>query len=308
MAMGSLAGPVTRDYLERQVPASPERDLMLAFAYQQSGQLDQAEHFYRSLPEFAESWNNLGVILRAKGNEPEAKQAFEKALQLHPGLGEATVNLGQTPRGLWAEQFAQYFPGRPMLAPPEPQRVSVALFGSSFQRICLRGLAGPLADWNSFGTVFFVSGTGSEDAPAADIFTALVLAVFVLAFVLLFIPSRPVTEAPPRAFLIAEVLFPGLAKAWRFLGGWVFVAWVYLLFQTFLMIKVGTPYILTSIAEPGLTRTYNVPAGDAAALSHYLSPGRTWTYLAPLALFLLNLGLVAFSRRKTHQADSSARR
>lgn len=306
LAMGSFAGPVARDYLDHQVPASPERDLTLAFAQQQDGQPDKAERLYRSLPGFAESWNNLGVILRGKGDERGAKQAFEKALQLNPELGEAMVNLGQTPRGFWAEQYARYFPGRPMLAPPEPQRVSHALFGGSYGRICLRGLAGPLADWNSFGGVFFVSGMGSANAPAADIFTGLVLAVFVLAFALLFIPSRPVTEAPPRAFAILEVLFPGLARAWSFLGGLVIVAWCYLLFQLFLMIKVGTPYILTSIAEPGLTRTYNVPAGHLESSAHLFRPGWTWTYLAPLALFVLNLGLIEFSRRKVGQAESGA--
>ena len=308
MAIGSLAGPVAKDYLERQVPATPERDLMLAFANQQGGRIDQAERLYRSLPEFAESWNNLGVILRAKGNEPEAKQAFERALQIDPGLGEASLNLGQTPRGLWAEQYARAFPGRAMLAPPKPQRVSTALFGSSFRRICLRGLAGPFADWKSLGAMFQVSGTGSADAPAGDFFQALVLVVFILAVVILFIPCQAVTEGPPRAFVVAEVLFPGLAGAWGFLGGWVLAAWVYFLQQLFLIIRIGTPYLLTSIAQPGLTKTYNVPAGLSENLLQLFNPGWFWIYAAPLLLFLVNMGLVALSRRNATPAVPNARR
>lgn len=305
LAMGSLAGPVPQDYLEHQVPPTPERNLLLAFAHHQSGRLEQAEGLYRSLPDFAESWNNLGAILSGKGNQQEAKQAYEKALQLDSGLGEAAVNLGQPPRGYWAEQFAHYFPGRSMLAPPSPQRVSAALLGSSLRQIIVRGLGGPLADWKSFGTVFFLSGTGSEDAPAAHLLPALALLFLVLAIALLFVPSRAVTQPPPRGFAFAQILFPGLAGGWSFLGGWVFVAWVYFLIQLFLILKIGTPYILTSIAQPGLARTYNVPAGQSEPLFQFLNPGWTWIYLAPVVLFLVNLGLVAISRRSAHGRDSS---
>ena len=271
LAMGSLAGPVSQDYLEHKVPSAPERNLLLAVAHHQSGRLEQAEVLYRSLPGFGESWNNLGVILRRNGKEQEAKQAFEKALQLDPALGEAAVNLGQPPRGFWVEQYARYFPGRPMIAPPKPESVSTALLGASFRRIVLRGLAGPLADWKSFGTVFFITGTGSEDAAAAHLFPALAVAIFILAIALLLLPSRPVTKAPPRVFAIAEVVFPGLARAWSLLGGWVLVAWIYFLLQLFLVVKIGTPYILTSIAEPGLSRTYNVPAGQFEPFSQALT-------------------------------------
>ena len=62
--MGSLAGPVTVWHLENRLSPTPERDLLLATAYQQDGANDKAERLYRNLPDFAESWNNLGVLLR----------------------------------------------------------------------------------------------------------------------------------------------------------------------------------------------------------------------------------------------------
>ena len=306
MTIGSLAGPVPTWYIENQVPASPQRNLLLAYAHQQNGQLDQAERLYHAAPEFAESWNNLGLILRTRGKEPEAKQAFEKALQLNPKLGEAALNLGQPPRGTWVEQYARHFPGRPMLAPPAPKHVSAALIGGSFEQICLRGLAGPFADWEAFGTVFFLSSTGSPDAPAADIFASLVLAVSVLAVILLFVPRRHATEAPSRAFVYPEVLFPGIAKAWGFWGGWVLVAWTFFIVQILLIAKVGTPYILTAIAEPKLSRTYNVPPGNDISFIQLYNPSWAWVYLAPLILFIVNLALVIRARRGSGQATSSA--
>lgn len=305
LTMGSLAGQVPAWYLESRVPASPQRDLMIAFAHQQNGQLDQAERLYRSLPDFAESWNNLGLILRSKGKEPEAKQAFEKGLQLDPALGEAALNLGRPPQGIWVEQYARYFPGRPMLAPPKPERISASLLGGSFSKICLRGLAGPFADWEAFGTVLFISGSGSEDALAADIFVTLVLAVSVLAVALLFMPRKAVTEAPPRGFVIPEVLFPGLTRAWGFLGGWALVAWSFFLLQGFLVVKIGTPYILTAIAQPNVTRIYNLPPG-ADVSSNLFNPPWTWTFFAPLALFVINFILVMMARRAGRTVSSQS--
>ena len=102
--MGSLAGPVTVWHLENRLSPTPERDLLLATAYQQDGANDKAERLYRTLPDFAESWNNLGVLLRSARKEQQAQQAFEKALELDPGMAEAGLNLGRPPQGIWAEQ------------------------------------------------------------------------------------------------------------------------------------------------------------------------------------------------------------
>ncbi len=138
--MGSLSGPVTTWYLENRMPKTPDRDLLLAIAYQQGGESDNAGRLYRDLPQFAESWNNLGVILKNAGKVTEARQAFEKALQLDPALAEAALNLGQPPRSFWTEEHQKYFPGRPMLAPPRRERMVNAFLGGSPYQIYLRAL------------------------------------------------------------------------------------------------------------------------------------------------------------------------
>ena len=142
---GSFAGPVTINKFQRDLPETPERDLMLAFAYQQDGQLDGAEFLYRHTPQFAESWNNLGVILKQKGNDQEAKTAFEKALQLNPKLHEAALNLGQPPSDFWTEQHEKYLPGKPMLTPPSGPHITIAYMGGSLAQVLLRALAGPFS-------------------------------------------------------------------------------------------------------------------------------------------------------------------
>ncbi len=143
---GSLRGPASTSFFE-SFPQTPERDLLLAFAYQQNGENDKAERLYRSLPRFAESWNNLGVLLKEAGKDREARQAFEQALQLDLNLAEGALNLDQPPHTLWTELHQKYLSGRPMLAPPGPERIRHAYLGGSWREIFLRALAGPVLLW-----------------------------------------------------------------------------------------------------------------------------------------------------------------
>jgi tetratricopeptide (TPR) repeat protein len=299
LAMGSLNGPVSRDYLERTVPASPERDLLLAYSNQQAGRLGDAEKLYRALPQFAESWNNLGVLLRGKGNEAEAKQAFEKALQVNPNLGEAALNLGRPVTEYWAEQYGRLLPGRAMLAAPAPQQVSTALFGSTLQAVCVRGLAGPLNTGPNMGAFFMLTGEGPGGTPFGELYQVLILVLFILALGLLFVPSVPVTEPPPSYFFVAEIILPGLAKRWGVLGGVVLVAWTYFVMQGALIRSVGSPFLISAIAQPSLDRSYGVPAGSMGDLMQLFGPGHFWVYYAPLAIFLVNLGLTWPRCKKT---------
>lgn len=142
---GSYAGPANIAALESRLRGSPERDLMVALAYQQDGQRDKAAGLYRALPEFPESWNNLGVILKEAGKDDEARAAFEKALQLDPSFAEAALNLGRPPSNYWTEIHQKYVPDRPMLSPPRGKRQERALLGGSPARLYLRALAGPFA-------------------------------------------------------------------------------------------------------------------------------------------------------------------
>lgn len=150
-AAGSLGGPATIAMFSRGLPASHQRDLMLAIAYQQDGQLDKAEALYRKLPQFAESWNNLGVILKQMGKNEEAKAAFEKALSMDPKMAEAALNLGHPPSDFWTEQHQKYLPGQPMLAPPSQAHAQSAFIGGSMATVFLRALAGPMSTGDLFG-------------------------------------------------------------------------------------------------------------------------------------------------------------
>ena len=139
-SMGNFGSPATVSWLERRRVWSPEWDLLLAIAYQQGGQKQRAEQLYRGLPQFAESWNNLGVILKEAGKEQEARQAFEQALQRDPGLAEAALNLGRPPQSLWTEHHQKYLPDRPMIAPPSQERIRNAMLGGPPLRVYVRAL------------------------------------------------------------------------------------------------------------------------------------------------------------------------
>lgn len=71
--MGSFAGPVTSRYLEGRLPvdlplpATPERNLLLAMAYQHNGENEKAERLYRQLPNFAESGITWGSFCATPG-------------------------------------------------------------------------------------------------------------------------------------------------------------------------------------------------------------------------------------------------
>ena len=106
---GTFAGAATIAHFEG-LPKTAERDLLLAMAYQRDGQLEKAEALYRQLPQFPESWNNLGALLKDSGKQQEAQQAFERALQLDPNIAEAKLNLGNPPSDMWTESHKRYLP------------------------------------------------------------------------------------------------------------------------------------------------------------------------------------------------------
>ncbi len=312
MGMGVLNGPASIWFIENRLPKTPERDLILATAYQQDGAAGRAERLYRSLPQFGESWNNLGVLLKDAGKNEEAKQAFEKALEIDPEVAEAALNLGQPPQGFWAEQYARYFPGRPMLAPPRAERFSVAFFGGSVGSVFLRGLAGPFAGKSPRELFRMMMHLESSDVAEALLLPGSFLAapavfvvVLLLAAALFFVPYRPVTQPPSTIFGALRTLFPGLCSAWSAAGGLVLVAWIFLGLQALLMHWIGTPYLLTSLSLVSPARAYGLPPGDPSAVFRLINPGWVWVYLPPLILFAVNLALVLGSKRSA--AAPSAR-
>lgn len=289
---GSLAGPVTTRFLQDHLPQTPARDFLLALAYQQSGDKATAERLYRGLPDFAESWNNLGVLLKEAGKEQEARQAFEEALRRDPGLAEAALNLGRPPQTIWTEQHQKYLPGRPMIAPPQGDIGFRAFFGGAPRQIYLRALAGPFG-----GSLEPLLGPGSgADAPKAV--RILLIAALALALAVVFlIPARDVTQPPGRMQPLWETLFPGVSPAWRFFQGVALAVWTLFVLQAALMLSKGSPQIVTAIALPNLQRAYGLAKADLGAVLSLINPSWIWLYLAPAVLFGVNLFLLWRARR-----------
>ena len=123
MRAGSLFSANSIESLESGVPGNPERDLLLAIAYQRDGQSERAAKLYQSLPQFAESWNNLGVLLKDSGKTEESRRAFEEALQQRADFPEAEWNLGKPARGDWVKLHEQYVPDKPMMTVPSRGQV-----------------------------------------------------------------------------------------------------------------------------------------------------------------------------------------
>ena len=62
------------------------------------GKLDEAVACYRRAlelkPDYAEAYNNLGIVLKEQGKLDEAIACFRRALELKPDYAEAHSNLG----------------------------------------------------------------------------------------------------------------------------------------------------------------------------------------------------------------------
>ncbi len=296
LGLGSFAGPVNLWYLENKLPALPERDLLLAMAHQHSGDAAKAEQIYRRVPQFAEGWNNLGVILKNAGKQEEARQAFEQALRIDPAMAEAALNLGRAPSDEWTRLYQESVPGRPMMATPRRPQLIRAFLGSSRSRAWVQALAGPFAVPDAAGLITLVSDGGSVSSIVAS---RILLALLVLSLaLLLLVPMRDVSQPPGARHWIWEVIAPGTSPAWSVLGGLVLLAWCYFLVQGLLTWRFGSPYLMSMIALPNLSRSYLVQGAFTVA-HQAIIPGWQWLYLAPAVLFLVNLVVVRRSRRAT---------
>ncbi len=296
-AGGSFAGPVTIDHFENHLLPSPARDLLSAVAYQQDGRLEKAEQLYRHLPHFAESWNNLGVILKNQGKDQEAQADFERALALNPKLAEAALNLGRPAADFWTEQHQKFLPGQPMIAPPRGPQFEAAMLGASGMAVYLKALNGPFGSRSVFGFLGDLFGWNAADllpGPTGPAVIGLALLLFAIALLFL-LPSREVSLPPERHIWLWESVLPGTSPSWRWAAGFVLACWLFLLIQLLLTLKAGTPHVIMAIAMPNLRYAYGVPAPEN--ILQFPNPSWVWIYLAPAVLFISNLALVLRARR-----------
>lgn len=309
--LGKFSSPATLANFQSLSP-TPERDLLLAVGYQQAGQTDAAERLYRNLTQFPQTWNNLGVLLKERGKEPEARRAFERALAADPALAEAALNLGRAPHGFWTEIHQKYLPGRAMLAVPTERQYHAAFLAATPGRVIRDALGGPfsglwerrLAGSTAGGSALFGYEIVPATAKVRGLALFLITVLLFAAAVLLILPRREVSEPPGRRQYVWEIAFPGTAPAWGLASALVLVAWCYLLLQAALaawsyvssVTRFYNPISYIQVVMPNLPLAYALPDSGYEQVYRLLTPGWAWLYLAPALLFAANAVAVLWSR------------
>jgi hypothetical protein len=310
--LGHYQSPLAIKFFSEHGADTPERDACLALAYQQNGNLAEAERLYRNLPQFAMSWNNLGVLLKQQNKDSEASATFEKALQLDPNLHEAELNLHGKSSDMWTQYHQQFLPGTPMLAIPDKQMSSFAMSEFSGWNK-LRILLGPLATTHAINDLAQMFHDFDKALPILLPRQAVLLALLQMAFawiVLLAVPHYEVTQAPGKGFAIAQYLFPGMALSNPWIATPVFYLWSYLTVQLVMLKTIGSPYFMNFFGMPSL-RGYELIGVDDALLQSagliqghagdwntMLNPSWEMAYMLPAVLFLVHV-IYLWRKRKS---------
>lgn len=286
---GALAGVANENFL-RRLPESPERELLRAIALQQSGRSGEVESAYRALPQFPESWNNLGVLLAGRGDQAGAQAAFARA----GDLPEARFNRSSEISDEWTRLYSNLQPGKKMSAPPSPAEWSDAMAGPfGWERMLL----GPLV-WlakDSAINQVFSRYSFERGAMRADLVLSMGLLLF--AVVLNLLPHRRAVKVPPTGNRWLELLFPGTSPRWSGIGPALLVAWCFLLLQMFARMIFGIPYFLTAEWTPFFGATWiGLPVAGLPSPYSYLRPPAMWMYGAPAAMFVVNAAVVRWRR------------
>jgi cytochrome c-type biogenesis protein CcmH/NrfG len=285
MSFGNLAGPTEQWFFQNRLPSTPERNFLLALSDQQGGDNETAARLYQQASEYAESWNNLGVIRRIQGKDAEASEAFRHAVRMDPTLAEAGFNLGRPASDYWTRVHQQYVPNFPMIAAPPKRLVMNAFLGGPLSQRLRSAWKNALQPWH-----FDLSSMKviNEPSKANSVIVVLLKLGFCLLILLFLLPRLPVQQSSGIGGNILGVLFPGTSRKWGYVSGLALVAWMYFLVQL-VFLRHGSPYLITFIATINLVRAYGAPDVPITSL---INPGWLWLYVAPAALFLLNVLVV----------------
>lgn len=93
----------------QQNPGHEQVLFLAAFAYQQSGQIDEAERLYRRVievnPALPEPRNNLAMIYLDRGDYDRASELLIEAINTHPSYATAYENLSRIYKGIASEAY-----------------------------------------------------------------------------------------------------------------------------------------------------------------------------------------------------------
>jgi Flp pilus assembly protein TadD len=176
--------------MKEKAQTSPSKD-------KESVEVEAMRKLVAMSPEDSDSWNQLGKSLYQSGQHAEAIKAFQRALEIKPGVGEVLANLGVTFKtsGEMTEyekivqslalvdpklardlmEFSPAKMGEKGLAPVPPSEPSAtpssaspAVSGESGEIGALRKLVAmdpkDADSWDRLGKALFVSGNHSEAA------------------------------------------------------------------------------------------------------------------------------------------------
>lgn len=256
--IGSING---YEKFESNYPDTPERVLLQALGASSIGDVAEAEKLYRSTPQFAESWNNLGVIQARSGRIDESRQSFARALEIDPTLPEAILNTSGETRTLVMQALKKYAPDAKHISIPSRDRLFTAYVGDLWTHPWLSAMAGPLQGTRSRQLLFGLSGISSfvEPAAIAGLFL-IVLLVFAL-ILLAFAPMEAATVPPGRIHAAIDWLMPGLSATWGPAFGIILLGWSLTLLTLVLQLAFRSPYYFTRITQQGMMRTFGHDSG-----------------------------------------------
>lgn len=249
----------------------PDAALLTALGAQLDGEDTRARNLYGALGDACVR-NNLGVIARTRGDEPQARDLFRSALAAQPDLMAAAFNLGLKPASPEAAFQQRLRPGQPRLCYPDQRRLTRAVTGDL--SVTLRaGLRAPLA-------LLDPSAGGSARLGLALLGVSGLGALLLLSLLLPRTPL-PAARSRPAGFRVLGLLLPGAALLDSPWGGVLLGAWgavvAALLPLSGLVVFANLPLVGAQAALLGaLGGTYalNTLAFVLAEIRHARSAGR----------------------------------
>jgi len=192
----------------------PDAALLTALGAQLDGDDTRARGLYTGADACMR--NNLGVIARTRGDEPQARDLFRSALATQPDLMAAAFNLGLKPASPEAAFQQRLRPGQPRLCYPDQRRLTRAVTGDLSVTLGA-GLRSPLA-------LLDPSAGGSARLGLALLGVSGLGALLLLSLLLPRTPL-PAARSRPAGFRVLGLLLPGASLLDSPWGGVLLGAW-----------------------------------------------------------------------------------